>query len=444
MSTIPTGKMERDLRALYLKWVAGLDYDDDNMAAAVSVFERQANALIASAGGNIARMGAMAGFPAPRLLSLDPHINTVYNAMEQAAVAAGIASGLNSRMQAQAMFRAGMDQSYRRLELIARTETVRAYWANAWGSIADLPDLVMVWGAEIGPRTCLWCKERDGLVIESDSLRDHPNGRCTPIPTLRTLVEYKGSVRADGTIYRDPDWGKVEREEAGPTAPLPMTEPEVPAASDVGYVPREVVPESDMLDRSKNWAPGTTMAERNQRTAAQSAAEYYGSATGYKDMNSSLRATPGTKGAARLGEIEEALIAPLSDALYAQQTTQAMTVNRGLKDLAGLRAMIPRGGSPADLVGEVFEERGFMSTSYQPAVNNFGLRPNQMVITIPPGTYGARMDGFYESAGMGDQYEFLMPPGGRIQVTSVVQTGVDVKGRPTWEITAVLISQREP
>lgn len=219
MPTIPTGELERELRKLYLSWVKNLSYDSADIAGAIAEFQRQADDLIERMGGDVARLGvALADFPAPKLLELSPHVGTIYKDMEQAAIQAGIAAGLNSREVARAMFRAGMDKAFRRLERLARTEVVRAYWKNAWDSIAGLPDLVMVWGAEDGPRTCAWCKERDGMVMESSALRDHPNGRCTPIPTLRSLVEYKGSVREDGSLYWNPAWDVVMETPPG-TAP---------------------------------------------------------------------------------------------------------------------------------------------------------------------------------------------------------------------------------
>lgn len=209
MPTIPTGKMELELRRLYVRWLSRLS-DNTDMNAAVDRFEKQSIDLIEKMGGRTAMLGALADFPAPKRLDLSPHIGTIYSDMKQAAIQAGIQAGLNASDVARHMFRAGMDKSYNRLNRLARTETVSAYWKNAWDSIADLPELVMVWGAESGPRTCQWCLERDGMVMESSQLRDHPNGRCTPIPTLRSMVEYKGSVDAGGRIYQDPAWGKPE------------------------------------------------------------------------------------------------------------------------------------------------------------------------------------------------------------------------------------------
>ena len=182
--------------------------ESKNLTEKINRFEAQSTELIEKMGGHTASLGALAGFPAPKRLDLSPHVGTIYQDMHTAAIQAGIMIGLNSTDIARQMFNAGMDKSFHRLNRLARTETVSAYWKNAWDSVADLPALVMVWGSEDGPRTCAWCRERDGMVMESSALRDHPNGRCTPIPMLRSMVEYRGSVRADGTIYQDPRWTK--------------------------------------------------------------------------------------------------------------------------------------------------------------------------------------------------------------------------------------------
>lgn len=212
MPTIPTGEMERELKKLYLRWIGSLAFDAADLQARVASFIGRAQDLIESLGGQVASVGALAGFPTPRTLELSPLIGDVVTEMQRAAVSASITAGLNSREAARAMFVAGMGKSYRKLERIARTETVSAYWKNAWDSIADLPTLVMVWGSEDGPRTCAWCRERDGLVMASPDLRDHPNGRCTPLPTVRSQVRYRGSVARDGEIYFDPSWQRTQDE----------------------------------------------------------------------------------------------------------------------------------------------------------------------------------------------------------------------------------------
>lgn len=208
MPTIPTGALERELRKMYLRWINGLAFDSNDLYHKLASFDRRALALIETMGGQAASLGSYADFPVPRTLDMSPYAGKIYVEMQQAAISASITVGLNSREAARAMFRAGLDKSFRSLERLARTETVSAYWKNAWNSINDLPQLVMLWGSEDGPRTCQWCRERDGLVMDSPNLRDHPNGRCTPIPTLRSRVAYRGSISPDGQIYWDPSWAR--------------------------------------------------------------------------------------------------------------------------------------------------------------------------------------------------------------------------------------------
>lgn len=207
---VPTNKLEVELRKLYLQWLAALPDHQNDLAAYLTVFQQSSEALIQQLGGAIAARGVWgeSNFPAPTLLPLSPHFGTIYDAMQQAAIQAGIAAGLQATDVARQMLNAGLDTNFRRLTLRARTETVSAYWKNAWDSIADLPDLVMVWGTEHSPRTCPWCLQRDGMVMASPDLRDHPNGRCTPKPTLIKQVEYKGSVNAEGDIFWDPNWAQ--------------------------------------------------------------------------------------------------------------------------------------------------------------------------------------------------------------------------------------------
>lgn len=212
MATVPTGRMERELRKLYFRWVAGLPRHQGDMVDYIEKFRLDSEALIRRMGGDVARLGVyLADFPAPRELELSPVAGVVYDKMKQAAIQASIATGLNAKDAARAMLQAGIDQGFKRLMRVARTETVRAYWKNQWDSTRDL-GLIMLWGTEFGPRTCAWCKERDGLVVESEFLRDHPNGRCTLVPTHPSQVKYRGSVRADGSIWYDPMWDERIRQ----------------------------------------------------------------------------------------------------------------------------------------------------------------------------------------------------------------------------------------
>lgn len=206
MATVPTGKLERELRKLYLQWVMGLPQHENDLAAYINTFRVRSEALIAKLGGDVARLGVyLADFPAPRELVLSPVAGVIYDQMQQVAISAGIMTGLNANDVARAMLRAGMDKSFNRLKRLARTETVSAYWKNQWDSTAGL-DLVMVWSAETGPRTCDYCLDRDGLVVDDPNIRDHPNGRCTLVPTVPWRVAYRGTLQADGSVYMDPRW----------------------------------------------------------------------------------------------------------------------------------------------------------------------------------------------------------------------------------------------
>ncbi|QKY80305.1 MuF-like minor capsid protein [Microbacterium phage Mercedes] len=206
MATVPTGRMERELRKLYLQWLMGLPAAQD-LPAYIALFEQQSRELIGRMGGRVASLGALGDFPASKYLELSPVAGVIYNGMEQAAIQAGLIAGLGSVDVAKQMFRLGLDKSFNRLRRLARTETTNAYWKNTWDSTAGLPGIILVWSSETGPRTCDWCRSRDGLVVEDPNIRDHPNGRCTLVPKTRSLIKYRGTLQADGSVYMDPRWG---------------------------------------------------------------------------------------------------------------------------------------------------------------------------------------------------------------------------------------------
>lgn len=206
MGTVPTGRMERELRALYLRWLSGLPQEQD-MAAYVELFEQQSRELIGRLGGRAAALGALGDFPASKYLNLSPVAGVVYSEMQQAVIQAGLIAGLSSAETARQLLDLGLDKSFNRLKRLARTETTNAYWQATFTSTANLPAIVLLWSSEEGPRTCKWCLERDGLVVEDSNIRDHPNGRCTLVPTTRSQFTYRGTLRADGSIFMDPRFG---------------------------------------------------------------------------------------------------------------------------------------------------------------------------------------------------------------------------------------------
>ncbi|QNL30959.1 capsid maturation protease [Microbacterium phage GaeCeo] len=203
---VPTSRLERELRKLYLRWLSGLPAHERDLTSYIETFRVQSEALIRRMGGDIARLGVyLADFPAPRELELSPYAGKIYDEMQTAAIRAGIMTGLNATDVARAMLVAGLDKSFHKLNRLARTETVSAYWKNQWDSTRGL-GLVLVWSAEIGKRTCDYCLDRDGLVVEDPNIRDHPNGRCTLVPTLPSRVQYKGTLQPDGSVTMDPRW----------------------------------------------------------------------------------------------------------------------------------------------------------------------------------------------------------------------------------------------
>jgi len=254
MATVPTGQMERELRKLYLAWVAGISQERD-MDAYINQFQNRSSALIQRMGGEVARLGVyLADFPAPKLLELSPHMWTIYDDMKQAVIQASIAAGLNAKDAARAMFRAGMDKSFYRLTRLARTETVSAYWKNQWDSTEGL-GLVMVWSSEDGPRTCAWCKDRDGLIVTDRTIRDHPNGRCTLAPMLPSGVAYRGTLmnapQRQPIIWQDRQWrDRVPPVETSGAAAL--------ARAVAAPVPRSTPKTAPGASRTTPGAAGTT------------------------------------------------------------------------------------------------------------------------------------------------------------------------------------------
>lgn len=211
--SVPTGTMERELRAAYLRWLRGLP-DAADIEVYLKQWQRQAETIIKVYGGQAASLGALAGFPVPRTLSLPTDVvEHIFDDMKKAAVSASITAGLNARDVARAMLNAGMDTGYSQLERLARTETVNQYWTNQWDSARGL-DLVMLWSSEESDRTCDWCLERDGLVVWDESIRDHPNGRCTLKPTAISRVNYIGTLNADGSISQE-EWPPPSSKEEG-------------------------------------------------------------------------------------------------------------------------------------------------------------------------------------------------------------------------------------
>lgn len=428
MPTIPTGQMERELRALYLRWLSGVSMDSKNLTEKIATFEAQSKDLIERLGGRTAALGALADFPAPKLLDLSPHVGTIYSDMQQAAIQAGILAGMQSTDVARAMFNAGMDKSFNRLNRLARTETVSAYWKNAWGSVADLPALVMVWGSEDGPRTCAWCRERDGLVMTSSDLRDHPNGRCTPIPTLRSQVQYRGSISPDGSIFNDPAWNKPKTS----SKPTPVQETKVdlskPQLETVAPVkPRVIKSVKDMEDFGKGMPVPSTLGPK-----AAKVMDDYAKGTAYT-ANAVLR---GQK--TYLGRPIDARTKTYTKG-FTKDMDKMMDNSIIPEDVRVVRSVrMDAFGGPEELqklAGGIYQDKGYMSTSLAEKVSSavYDVKDAvEMQIAVPKGTRGIYMAG---ESYLKHEREMLLDRGTRLAVQSVT---FDEK-RKTWRVVATVV-----
>lgn len=444
MGTVPTGRMERELRALYLRWLAGVPRHQDDMPAYISKFQKDSTALIAKLGGQAASLGALADFPVPKMLELSPVVGVVYEEMHQAAIKAGIAAGLQSKDVARQMLNAGLDKSYRRLERLARTETTSAYWKNSWDSIADLPEIVMVWGSEESKRTCDYCLSREGLVVEDPNIRDHPNGRCTLIPTLRSQVKYKGTLQPDGSVVMDPRWadqkvkGAKAQASAGPTTPEqrdPLSGKGNPAAPSVAQPVHQSIsrPDDSMVPKpvlgqatsfwSKKKTPKYVISDLAEQTSKLNtdyldALDAYTNNGAFSPVNAELRGVArkdsmmddffdlGDDSAGYIGQ----LIDDLDAAIDKQRTMTEMTLYRGVES-----------GSLSDLKrGTVITDKGYMSTTVNPTVaEEIANGGDVLRISYPYNRPALYVDALPDINL--NQSEVLLPRGLTMKVTSIQQ-----------------------
>ena len=380
MATVPTSRMETELRKLFLQWSAGLPNQTGRMDQYLDKFRRDSLSLINKMGGDISRLGVSAGFPAPKELDLDLVAGHIYDQMQLAVVRAQIMTGLNARESASALLKAGVGTEFYKLERLARTETVRAYWKNQWDEGEDL-GLVMLWGAESGPRTCEWCLERDGMVVPSRLVRDHPNGRCTLVPTLPSRVEYKGSVAGDGSIFYDPEWDVGFRSDSPEIRQIePFTEHELSVMEEYqkgrydlvnaslrnGEYNSEVSELIQGLDdmMSKSVLPDTTVVTRRQTPEGF-----------FTEVGIELK--PGSVEARFPGLPPEA-----AETIYQVAKSQGMTTDWGDWDTDAL-------------VGRKWYQKAFLSTSEGEVPGSFTGNV-EMKITVPEGTHALRMGNAYE------------------------------------------------
>jgi len=465
MGTVPTGRMERELRKYYLRWVRSLPLDAD-MTVELAKFRKKSLKIMEEMGGAASRLGVAADFPAPKKLELALQAGTIYSEMEKAAVSASIMTGLNANDAARAMLRGGMNKGHYKLKRLARTETVRAYWGNQWNE-ADGLGLVMVWSAERGPRTCQWCLNRDGLVVPDRSIQDHPNGRCTLVPTLPKNLDYKGSVnpeatdnkagREQPTSVRDPAWDKPDTVSAVQTTPKTqsliddadiksghlqmmnneglLTDDELryimTAKSDIAkaaQVAARTSPRSStatystesatkvVADSKRKYAsydkdvvPDQAMSDSFQKYTSQQSTEafdtmdeYFGNAQSW-DINAALRA----------GDAPDELAAKIGEVINGYELPETVNSYRILFDMDDL---------PADLTGAQWKDKAFQSTTLSrdhldnvvAAMDKDGDPAVVLEMIIPKGT---------KAALNADEYEVLLQKGSSMRIVEDTTIG---------------------
>lgn len=419
MATVPTGLMERELKRLYMRWVHQLPKHQNDLHNYVQKFRDESLALVNKMGGDISRLGVSADFPAPKELDLSLHVGTIYSDMELAAVRAQIATGLNPLDTARALQQAGVDKSYRRLERVARTETVSAYWKNQWDEVDGL-GLVMIWSSESGPRTCDYCTERDGLVVADSKIRDHPNGRCTLAPTHPSQVEYRGTLRPDGTIYKDPKWDKPAN--APKTASVMENDGSVPHTD-----PRIIKSMKDMDDFAKGMPAPSSLTPN----AAKVVDDYAkGSAYSVNGVLRGQKTIGGRPVDARTKAFSKKFTKDMDKMMDASIIPEDVRVVRalGADSFGGIDEL-------KKLAGQTYTDKGYMSTSLAEKVSSsvYNVKDGvEMEIVVPKGTRAVYMAG---ESYLRTERELLLDRGTKLAVESVT---FDEKTKK-WKVKATVI-----
>ena len=127
-------------------------------------------------------------------------------AVDQArrALLTGMAAGWHPRTTAKLLREALATTAYR-AQLIARTETIRAY-RNATFAIYQSTDAVKGWRwvAAKSTRTCAMCRALDGMEFSKhDVIQDHPNGRCTIVPILEERPRRESETKRQQRLLKE-------------------------------------------------------------------------------------------------------------------------------------------------------------------------------------------------------------------------------------------------
>lgn len=130
------------------------------------------------------------------------------------AIAEGVTMGFNPRKIArivQEAFGRGLNDALR----FVRTAQLWAYREANRATMVANGDILegWVWHADLGPRTCMSCIAMHGTVHPvTETLNDHHNGRCAPIPLVKG---YENPVTETGATWFEQQPAAVQQEMMG-------------------------------------------------------------------------------------------------------------------------------------------------------------------------------------------------------------------------------------
>ena len=123
------------------------------------------------------------------------------------ALVRATATGQNPRVTARSMIRQGLSQSLNRMMVTARTEQMRVFRESsrmayqASGVVSGYRRL-----ATKDSRTCSACLMLDGELYElTETLREHPQGRCTLLPIVDGFKPVEWEKGQDWFKRQDPE-----------------------------------------------------------------------------------------------------------------------------------------------------------------------------------------------------------------------------------------------
>jgi hypothetical protein len=178
------------------------------------------------------------------------------------------------------------------------------------------------------------------------------------------------------------------------------------------------------LAKFRQARPEDFEAIPDMNDARQIALEHYTSGVSY-DISDALRAgkIPGPD------PIDSSVYEEMMKIVTSTRTTEDLILTRGI-DVMDYTDFMPNvGPNKASWIGEVLEDKAFLSTSADdvPVWGNFELK-----IHVPKGSRGAYIDQYSMTPG---QYEFVMPPDTKLKVIGVRDVKYSKKqlGQPYFE-----------